>query len=246
MYFTKISIPQLNTNRPFFILVSIFLVLGLGSCSQPQEEPATVSVDRLAVELIFSDEAAKDSLFETMNFQTGLESYHWKNHVVLFGKAADTTGLAAALQDLSLVDTKVYETPLYAFDHATHCDDGNLEEDWKDYLLTANLVEDPVLQQEYMDYHAKQFEEWPDVAQGFCHADFQQLLVYRNGRQLLLVISIPKDKTLDELNPKTTENNPQMDEWNKRMGKYQEGIAGTAEGEVWVFLEPLAALVETE
>jgi hypothetical protein len=41
------------------------------------------------------------------------------------------------------------------------------------------------------------------------------------------------------LNPKTTDNNPKMNEWNKIMGKYQEGIEGTKKGETWVFLEKL-------
>ena len=89
-----------------------------------------------------------------------------------------------------------------------------------------------------MEYHEHQFEEWPEVSQGFCHANFQQLLVFRSSRQLLLVISIPSDRTLDELNPKTIENNPRVVEWNQLMSKYQEGVAGTQEGEVWVFLEP--------
>jgi L-rhamnose mutarotase len=100
-------------------------------------------------------------------------------------------------------------------------------------------VKDPKLQQEYLNYHATQFKKWPEVANGFCNADFQQLLVFKNGRQLLLVISIPKGKSLDELNPKTTENNPRVDEWNKLMAKYQEGIPGTKPGEVWVFFSPL-------
>jgi hypothetical protein len=52
----------------------------------------------------------------------------------------------------------------------------------------------------------------------------------------MLVISIPADKTLDELNPKTVENNPRMDEWNQIMGKYQEGIEETEPDEKWVFL----------
>jgi hypothetical protein len=55
----------------------------------------------------------------------------------------------------------------------------------------------------------------------------------------MLVISIPKGKTLDELNPKTIESNPQMNEWNKRMSKYHEGIEGTKKGETWVFLNQL-------
>jgi hypothetical protein len=53
---------------------------------------------------------------------------------------------------------------------------------------------------------------------------------------LLLVISIPKGKTLAELNPKTTENNPRVNDWNALMKKYQTGIEGTKAGEVWVEL----------
>ncbi|HMR84284.1 MAG TPA: L-rhamnose mutarotase, partial [Niabella sp.] len=63
------------------------------------------------------------------------------------------------------------------------------------------------------------------------------LMMFRNGRQLMLIISIPKGKTLDELNPKTVENNPRVAEWNKIMAQYQEGIEGTKKGEVWVFLK---------
>lgn len=89
-----------------------------------------------------------------------------------------------------------------------------------------------------MQYHATQYQQWPEVSKGFCNAQFQQLLVYRNGRQLMLVISIPKGASLDALNPKTTENNPRVNDWNKLMAKYQEGIEGTEKGETWVFLKP--------
>ena len=71
--------------------------------------------------------------------------------------------------------------------------------------LTANLV--------ITDKKAAQFEKWPDI-KGFCNAIFSSFWFFKNGRQLL-VISIPKE-TLDELNPKTTENKG-MVEWNKIM-----------------------------
>ena len=79
----------------------------------------------------------------------------------------------------------------------------------------------------------------PRYPKVFCNASFQQLLLYRNGDQLMLVISIPKGENLDRLNPKTTENNPKVNEWNNRMKQYQEGIEGTKPGEVWVFLKKL-------
>lgn len=55
----------------------------------------------------------------------------------------------------------------------------------------------------------------------------------------MLIISIPKGKSLDQLNPKTTENNPRVNDWNAIMKKYQEGIDGTKPGEVWVSFKPL-------
>jgi len=192
---------------------------------------------RVVVEFILKEAGLRDSLLNDLK-DSKLDCYQWKNHVVLFGDAKDTIGIAASMhQKYTDMQIKHYDDPFYVFDKAIHCSDSAIQKPWKDYLLTTNLVDDSVLQQDYMEYHRTQFEEWPEVAQGFCNADFQQLLVFRNGRQLLLVISIPADKTLDELNPKTEENNPRVVEWNKRMSKYQEGIEGTSPDETWVFLE---------
>jgi hypothetical protein len=42
---------------------------------------------------------------------------------------------------------------------------------------------------------------------------------------------------LDKLNPLTNKNNPRVNDWNNMMKKYQEGVAGTKKGEVWVFFK---------
>ncbi len=228
-----------------YLRSTIFLafVLFLFSCSssnktKEQEEIQEKKEYRLGYELILENEKDKESLMTFLEQGTSLDIYQWKNHVFLWGWPKDTTGTAKLIHDAPIeVKTKIYQNPFYAFDREIHCENKNEVDKWKNYLLTANLVKDPSLQQEYLDYHKSQFEEWPEVGQGFCNADFQQLLVFRNGRQLLLVISIPAGKSLDELNPKTTENNPRVDEWNAIMSQYQEGIPGTEEDEVWVFLE---------
>lgn len=166
--------------------------------------------------------------------------YQWQNHYVIFSKVQDLGVMEGRLQNnFPDATVKAYHNLVYEFSKKKHCTDKTVSKEWTHILLTANLVADKKGQQEYLDYHATQFEKWPDISKGFCNADFQQLLIFKNGRQLVLVISIPKGKTLDELNPKTTENNPKMNEWNKIMGKYQEGIEGTKKGETWVFLSPL-------
>ena len=166
--------------------------------------------------------------------------YQWQNHYVIFAKIADAGVIQGRLKNnFPDAEVKVYHDLFYEFSKKKHCSDKRVAKEWDHILLTANLVADKKLQQEYLDYHATQFEKWPDIAKGFCNADFQQLLIFRNGRQLVLVISIPKGESLDDLNPRTTENNPKMVEWNKIMGKYQEGIEGTKAGETWVFLKKL-------
>lgn len=166
--------------------------------------------------------------------------YHWQNHYVIFDKVQDLGVMEGRLQNnFPTATVKAYHNMFYEYRKRKNCDDKTEAKEWTHILLTTNLVADKKLQQEYLGYHATQFEKWPDIAKGFCNADFQQLLIFKNGRQLVLVISIPKGKTLDELNPKTIENNPQMVEWNKRMAKYQEGIEGTKKGETWVFLNKL-------
>lgn len=166
--------------------------------------------------------------------------YRWQTHTVFFGKVQDAFVLKGKVQKAFGADeVKVYYDAFYDFSRQ-QCGDTATAKEWDHVLLTANLVDNPKLQNEYMAYHATQAENWPEVSKGFCKARFQQLLVYRNGRQLMLVISIPKGESLDKLNPKTTENNPRVDEWNRRMAKYQEGIKGTKKGETWVVLEPLS------
>lgn len=215
----------------------ILLFTLLASCNQAQKKASSTSGSyRVAIEVVVNDSTAVDSFVQNLN-RVALDLYRWKNHVVLFGEPSDTIGITKMIHQSGIgLKMKHYDAPMYVFDRVEHCGDSTVAKPWKNYLLTANLVADTALQQEYMHYHEVQFKEWPEVAKGFCNADFQQLLVFRNGRQLMLVISIPADKTLDELNPKTEENNPRVVEWNKIMGKYQEGIEGTKPGETWVFL----------
>ncbi len=167
--------------------------------------------------------------------------YQWQNHTVYFGKVQDVTVMLGRLKNnFPTADVKVYFDVVYDFQKRKYCADKTVAKEWDHIVLTANLVADEKMQQAYVAAHSTQFERIPQIAQGFCNANFQQLLVYKNGRQLMLIISIPKGESLDNLNPKTTENNPQMIEWNKQMAKYQEGIEGTKKGETWVFLKNIS------
>lgn len=197
------------------------------------DKPALIEVidngsDKAILPLLQSLAVHKDSV------------YNWGNRYVFFAKDDKASLIASRINNVSPRATvKLYDNVFYEFNRS-RCNN-DFAAGWDYFILTADLVADAQLAQEYMDHHATQWEKWPELTRGFCNAGFQQLLLYRNGRQLMLVISIPKGESLDALNPKTTENNPRVNDWNALMKKYQQGITGTKAGEVWVLFQPLAA-----
>ena len=166
--------------------------------------------------------------------------FEWENHWVIYSTDREYREVSQKLEnEFRRLIVKTYDKPFYNFNREKLTGEKAASE-WEHIIMTANLVNDTTLQNEYMEYHRTQLEKWPEISKGFINADFQQLLVFRNGRQLILVISIPKGKTLDELNPKTTENNPRVDEWNKIMAKYQEGIEDAPQETTWVMFQKVA------
>ncbi len=213
------------------ILFSFLLVL---SCSKPAS-PAIV-------EIIDSDRVVTSAGLKTIVNQILSKNeniFRCENHWAIYSDASQIAKLSQKIKTkFPNIKINLYDKPFYNFNREKLTGEKAAAK-WEHIIMTANLVNDTTLQKEYMEYHRTQYEKWPEVSKGFINADFQQLLVFRNGRQLMLVISIPKGKTLNELNPKTTENNPRVEEWNKIMAKYQEGIEDAPKGTTWVVFRKL-------
>ncbi len=214
----------------FHVLTIVSLIL-FYACSAPKPENSAI------IEIIDADSTI--SFLELQDLTNGIKVdngnvYRWKNHWIIYSDASLVSKLSEEIEKVfPTAKLKLYNLPFYNFNREKLTGEKPAKE-WEHIIMTANLVNDIILQNEYMEYHRTQFEKWPEISKGFINADFQQLLVFRNGRQLMLVISIPKGKTLEELNPKTTENNPRVDEWNKIMAKYQEGIEDAPQETTWV------------
>lgn len=161
--------------------------------------------------------------------------YAWGNYMLLKTDDEHAKKLTSAmLANYPGLSINMFNDLFYTFDQQ-RCGSKVETEDVDFVILTAQLVEDDQKQKEYFQYHENQFEEWPEVAAGFCNAGFQEVLLYRHERQLLLYISFPKGKDFPAIDALTTKNNPRVDEWNKRMRTYQKGIEGTAANETWIF-----------
>ncbi|WP_316800576.1 right-handed parallel beta-helix repeat-containing protein [Pedobacter frigidisoli] len=192
-------------------------------------------------ELIFKDDLPGNKTLEKFAMENNLlqsSIYKWSKRLVIYTSSLKVESLTQTLKHLDASEIKLYDNMFYDFNREKNCGDKPVME-WDNIILSANLVKDEKMQKEYLDYHKTQFEKWPEISKGFCNAEFQRLAIFKKDRQLMLIISIPKGKKLDDLNPKTTLNNPKVDEWNAIMKKYQEGIAGTKPEEVWVFFKPI-------
>ena len=216
-------------------LLILFLIVSFTStgCTTSQKEATTEYPVVLEVVADIPDSTMAE-LCAKYNIDT-LSVYEWNNRRLIYDFQGD---VEAFKKEFPEIRVNVYEDPYYIFDRS-NCATGQSKGPWAHKILTANLVADPAMQQEYMDYHANQFEQFPEVSAGFCLAEFQQLIMYRHGRQLMLIISYPAGEDYDTLNARTVTDNPRVDEWNSIMGQYQEGIEGTQPGETWVFFEPV-------
>lgn len=226
--------------------IALFLLLSLLSIATHAADAVNHSGGdgSLAIEIVYTAHTEPDiKKIKSFCTRQGIPVsaiYQWKNRALLFGRISHARDHQQQLQRLFPKATvKLYQDPFYVFSNQKHCNSKAMPAsgEWDHIILTANLVPNIQKQQAYLQYHATQFKKWPEVSAGFCKAGFQQLLIFKNGRQLVLVISIPKGADFEKMNAKTTENNPRVNEWNKIMSQYQEGISGTKPGESWVFFE---------
>lgn len=226
--------PTINAMKPSFthLLWGSFLSILFLSCVPKQ-------VDELPVLLEIVDDNYRISENGLKRFCVSLDIdpcniRQWENHylIQLPGKEA-LSSIDSFRQLFPELRFRVFEQPIYVFDRQQHCGEAPVEE-WDQVVWSTSLVADTVMQEEYMQYHRTQFEEWPEVAEGFCRAQFQRLLLYRSGRQLMILISYPKGEDYDALNRLTTLDNPRVDEWNELMSRYQVPLDQASEDEVWI------------
>jgi hypothetical protein len=212
----------------------IFLLISFAFINAKAQVPVGKPV---IVEIVVKSPTFRFGAFADMKDYGIKNIQQWNNRVAVYANTANPQQLKDRIvKEYPGNQVILFENPFYNFNRK-YCSNKTIAKQWDNIILSANLVKDPKLQQEYLNYHATQFQKWPEVSQGFCNANFQQLLVFKTGRQLMLVISIPKGESLDKLNPLTTKNNPRVNDWNNIMKKYQEGIEGTKKGEVWVFFK---------
>jgi len=105
----------------------------------------------------------------------------------------------------------------------------------KRFCLALDLKDDPKLISEYEDYHKN---IWPEIEKSIKESGIEKMEIYRTGNRLMMII-----ETIDSFSfqskAEADNNNPKVQEWEKLMWKYQQGIPHTKPGEKWVLMEKI-------
>ena len=108
----------------------------------------------------------------------------------------------------------------------------------KQYCLACDLKDDPSLIAEYEIYHSA---VWPEILKSIADSGITGMEIFRAGNRLFMIMetsdsfSFAKKAAMDAGNPK-------VDEWERLMWKYQQGLPFAKPGEKWVLMEKIFSL----
>lgn len=103
----------------------------------------------------------------------------------------------------------------------------------KRFCLALDLKNDPVLMEEYKQYHR---QVWPEILDSIAKAGILQMEIYLIGCRLFMVM-----ETEDNFDPKAKAAmdaaNPRVQAWEELMWKYQSALPQARAGEKWIATE---------
>ncbi len=108
----------------------------------------------------------------------------------------------------------------------------------KRFCLALDLVDDPVMINEYIEYH-KPIR--PEISKCIRDAGLTGMDIYRFGNRLFMIMETADDFSFEKKN-EMDESNPKVQEWEQLMWKYQQSIPGSKPGEKWVLMDQIFEL----
>ena len=108
------------------------------------------------------------------------------------------------------------------------------------YCLALDLNEDPLLIEEYEQWHKN---VWTEIKAGIKAAGITEMEIYRTGNRLFMIIetdasfSFNRKAAMDAADAK-------VQEWEKLMLKFQKPLPWAMDGEKWVLMDKIFQLQE--
>ncbi|SKB59092.1 L-rhamnose mutarotase [Sphingobacterium nematocida] len=106
------------------------------------------------------------------------------------------------------------------------------------YALALDLQNDPVLIEEYENYHRA---VWPEIKESITSSGIVSMEIYRFGNRLFMLMNVTDDFSFERKGEMDAANK-KVQEWEALMWKYQSAIPGAKEGEKWVIMDKIFEL----
>jgi len=110
----------------------------------------------------------------------------------------------------------------------------------KKYCLAVDLKDDEALIAEYEDYH-KPENSRPAITKSIKDAGITNLEIFRVGNRLFMIIEA--EDTFEFVKKAAMDaSNPDVQEWEELMWKFQQPLPGAAPGEKWMLMDKIYQL----
>jgi L-rhamnose mutarotase len=100
------------------------------------------------------------------------------------------------------------------------------------------LKDDSELIAEYRRQHE---QVWPEVLQSIRESGIVRMEIYLLGTRMFMIMDVDEGFSL-EAKAASDRENPKVQEWEKLMWRFQQGLPRAAPGEKWMLMERIFAL----
>ena len=110
----------------------------------------------------------------------------------------------------------------------------------KKYCLAVDLIDDPELITEYEDRH-KNENAWPAITKSITDSGITNMQIYRTGNRLFMIMETD-DSFSFERKAAMDGANPEVQEWEQLMWKFQQPLPWAKNGAKWVLMDKIFQL----
>ncbi len=106
----------------------------------------------------------------------------------------------------------------------------------KDLVFMADLKNEKEAIEKYTYYHSAE-GIWPEVVHAAKSSGIKKIKIYRFANHLVMIVTIPEDADMEEINRKYGESSSRIKEWGELMATFQQAPSGAGEDETFVPME---------
>ncbi|MDQ2656361.1 MAG: L-rhamnose mutarotase [Bacteroidota bacterium] len=105
----------------------------------------------------------------------------------------------------------------------------------KQYCLALDLKDDPEMIAEYEEHHRRVS---PVILASIRDSGIERMQLFRAGNRMFMIMEVRDDFSFEEKD-RMDKANPDVQEWESLMWKYQEALPFAGPGEKWVLMKEI-------